>query len=180
MIESLALVGFMASGKTTVGQRMGTLLGKPFIDLDQRVEALAGLSIPEIFRDEGEPSFRAHEAEALRSVLSGPPCVLACGGGTVQDALSRDLLRRRSRVVWLDLRFETVRARLSSSDASRRPLVATLLEEGLLELYRSRRRDYAAVADLRVEVDHRSARQLAGWILGALEELPPPGGEDAP
>ena len=54
MIESLALVGFMASGKTTVGQRMGTLLGKPFIDLDQRVEALAGLSIPEIFRDDSK------------------------------------------------------------------------------------------------------------------------------
>lgn len=172
MNERIALIGFMASGKSTVGQRLASLTGRPFVDLDQRIEAAAGRSIPEIFEQQGEAGFRELEARTLREVLDEAPCVLATGGGSVHDPVSRERLRRRARVVWLDLRFDSVRSRLSVEDPRQRPLVAGSREEELLALYRGRRRDYAAAAELRVEVDRRSAVQIARWVLDALERLP--------
>lgn len=171
MKEHLALVGFMASGKSTVGQRLAAALRRPFVDLDQRIESDTGSSITELFLHEGQSGFRAREATALRRVLDEGPCVLATGGGTVVDEDSRARLRQNSWVVWLDLRFDTVRARLASEHHSHRPLVESLDEEGLLALYRSRRLVYAASAHLRAEVDRRSPVQISRWILSALEAI---------
>jgi len=178
--QHLALVGFMAAGKSTVGQRLAAALRRPFVDLDQRVEEATGSSVAEIFESRGEAAFRELESRALRTVLHEGPCVLATGGGSMVDASSRALLREGAWVVWLDLRFDTVRARLASDRRRRRPLAESLGEEGLVRLYRSRRPEYAAVAHLRVEVDRRSPVQLSRWILGALEPMSQPTGSPAP
>ncbi|MCB9792615.1 MAG: shikimate kinase [Alphaproteobacteria bacterium] len=82
MTRGVCLWGFMGAGKSTIGRALAARLDLPFVDLDAHIEAQAGRTVPEIFEAEGEPGFRARERQALQEVLDGPPCVLACGGGT--------------------------------------------------------------------------------------------------
>jgi shikimate kinase len=79
--RTIALVGLMGSGKSSVGRRLANTLGLPFKDADNEVEAAAGRSIPDIFADLGEPAFREGERRVIARLLDEPPHVLATGGG---------------------------------------------------------------------------------------------------
>jgi len=90
------LVGFMGSGKNTVGQELARRLAWDFVDLDARIEAREARSIPEIFRLQGEPAFRLAETNALRDLLTSSlhrDSVVALGGGAFVQPANRDLLR---------------------------------------------------------------------------------------
>src|SRR3954468_5833261 len=90
----IVLVGMMGVGKSTVGRRIATRLRLPFVDADTEIEAApAGMTIPEIFEDHGEPYFRDGEAKVIARLLEGGPGVLATGGG----AFMREETRRRIR-----------------------------------------------------------------------------------
>lgn len=145
----IALVGFMGSGKTTVGRRLADALGFRFEDSDARVEALAGRTVPEIFRTEGEAAFRRLEGRALREILSGPPhLVCACGGGSPEDPANRAFLAASGVVVWLHAPAAVCRARV---DAASRPLLARPgSEEAFEALFRARLSCYAEAADIAV------------------------------
>jgi shikimate kinase len=132
------LVGFMASGKTTIGRLLAERLGWSFIDLDEDIEAQQGASIAEIFDRRGEPEFRRIETEALRArvraIQRGQPTVVALGGGTFVEPANFALIESSGVAIWLDCPFETVRRRVTQ--ASHRPLARDL--KHLEELYRSR------------------------------------------
>lgn len=101
-VERVALVGLRGAGKTTVGRLLARELEAPFVELDQRVEELAGLSLAELFALHGPEGFRRREAEALERVLAeGGRLVLATGGSIVQDAAAFERLRATCRTVWL-------------------------------------------------------------------------------
>jgi shikimate kinase len=86
----LAIVGYMGSGKSTVGRIVAEELGWKFVDLDAAVAERAGLSIPEIFEYSGEPYFRNLERMALLDALSGPKeKIISCGGGVIIDPRNR-------------------------------------------------------------------------------------------
>ena len=89
------LVGMPGAGKSTVGKELAGRLGVPFVDLDQEIEREAGAAVADIFRDEGEASFRALEAAALVKASMEDPSVVSCGGGVVLEPANR--LRRRVR-----------------------------------------------------------------------------------
>jgi shikimate kinase len=119
----LVLVGMMGSGKTTVGEVCAAQLHRPFFDTDALVEAMAGSTVADIFRDEGEAGFRARERAAVADALASPtPLVIACGGGAVVDGENRAALRRAGFVVWLDAPAEVLAARVG--DDTTRPLLA--------------------------------------------------------
>lgn len=160
--RSVALVGFMGAGKTTVGAALAAILGLPFVDLDARVEAEAG-PIPAIFAREGEAGFRAREAAALRAALDGPPVVLACGGGAPCFGDAMDQLLARATVVFLDAPMSILAERLGADKG--RPLWG----EGAEALY-ARRRPVYLRAQLRVDATSPPDR-LARQIAGALEAL---------
>ena len=82
---TLALAGFMGTGKSTIGPLVADRLGRAFVDLDQLVEQREGRSVAELFDRAGEQGFRLAEQRALAATLSGPPSVLALGGGTVHQ-----------------------------------------------------------------------------------------------
>jgi len=140
------LVGFMGSGKSTVGELLAKKIGWPFADLDRDIEAQHSATIPTLFETLGEPGFRRIEAEALdrrvRSVKNGRPVVLALGGGAYVSPANAALMDASGISIWLDTPFETIRERVSR--ANHRPLAADPVF--FHELFLTRREAYARAA----------------------------------
>jgi shikimate kinase len=99
--RSIVLVGMMGAGKSSIGRRLATRLGIPFVDADAEIESAAGMTIPEIFEKHGEPYFRAGEARVIARLLDNGPQVLATGGGAIMDPNTRELIRAKGISVWL-------------------------------------------------------------------------------
>lgn len=151
----------MASGKSTVSQRLHAASNRPLVSVDQAVTEQAGRSVAEIFATEGEAGFRQRETEALASLDVERPLVVDTGGGVVQTSAAVDLLRARGVVIWLDAAWPTVRDRLDRSDQTARPLIGELGWSGLELLFRRRRILYAAAADFRLCCDRLGVDELA-------------------
>ena len=145
------LVGFMGSGKSTVGKLLADWLGWSFADLDADIEAEQNLPIPAIFDQYGEEHFRKLETEAIRKwtrmVRSGRPLVLALGGGAFTRPENLELLEDHGVTVWLDCPLEMARRRVLAEGADR-PLARDPRKFG--ELYEARRPGYAR-AEYRIE-----------------------------
>ena len=162
----MALVGYMGSGKTTVGRLLARSLGREFVDLDRAVEREAGRSIPEIFAAEGEKGFRDLEHRALRRALGwtdGEGRVVACGGGIVERPENRELLRG-AKTVFLEEDIGTLFGRTRGAG---RPLRGAGRQD-FEDRYRRRLPLYKEVADLRVTVDGRPpgtiAEEVSRWL----------------
>lgn len=122
------LVGYMGSGKTTVGRILAEKMKLEFIDLDRRIEKSFGRSIPEIFFHHGEQAFRLHERECLHHLLNEEKdCVVATGGGTPCFFDSMDLMKEAGKTVYLKCSPEVLFERLKGA-SSRRPLLSRLSE----------------------------------------------------
>ncbi|MDQ3703190.1 MAG: shikimate kinase [Chloroflexota bacterium] len=166
-IGHIVLVGLSGSGKSTVGRLLAVHLGRPFLDTDSLIVALAGRSIPELFATAGEAAFRAVERQAVGEALAGPPAVIATGGGAPVDATNREALWRGNFVVWLDAPVPMLAGRLGRSGAGR-PLLADGVAERLTALSTARRHIYAT-ANLRLDTSRRPAADVAAAILAAPE-----------
>jgi shikimate kinase len=146
------LVGFMGSGKTTVGRLLAERLGWGFTDLDEAIEAAEGATISEIFEQRGEEEFRRIEHETLRRQISaierGKPSVIALGGGAFAQPVNRDLAQRHGIAFWLDCPFDRVERRVAPT--THRPLARD--PERFAALYNARREIYA-LADVRIPIE---------------------------
>ncbi len=138
---NLVLVGMPGCGKTTVGRALARLSGKPFVDLDERIVDSAGASIPEIFAQEGEETFRHLESLVLDDVCTQGGQVIATGGGAVLQAENRAAMRRTGRVYFL-------RRALEELPTDGRPLSQ---KGSLEEMYRARKPLYSAAADVVID-----------------------------
>jgi len=161
------LVGFMGSGKTSVGRALATHLGLAFIDLDDRIARHAGKSVQGIFAEDGEAVFRAHERAALLGLEPELPAgaVIATGGGACEDAAARAWMLARGTMVWLDVPLETIERRVPRDGS--RPLFGD--RAALDALYRERRSDYAT-ASLRVDSDALPPADVAALIAREMGE----------
>ncbi len=135
----ITLVGFMCSGKSTVGKILARKLGWGFRDTDEEVERREGLTIPQIFALKGELYFRELERRVLKDLLKEERVVIATGGGLGADPGAMALMRERSFVVWLRVSFEEFMKRCASDEG--RPLLRRGDEE-LRDLLRRRERVY--------------------------------------
>ena len=146
------LVGFMGSGKSTIGRLLADRIGWHFVDLDAEIEATQGMRILEIFETRGEAEFRRIEREKMRALVraieSGRPTVLALGGGAIVQPENYALVENNGVAIWLDCPFETVRRRVES--ASHRPLAPDPVS--FAQLYEARRESYAR-ADYRIAIE---------------------------
>jgi shikimate kinase len=174
------LIGFNASGKTTLAHEMHRLSGRSMVDLDEAVCRLASRGLPEIFEEGGPALFRDFEERVLKALPSGESLVLATGGGTLERSVTRDLLRARGLLVWLDASWPDLRRRLEPAAPARpSPVWRHLGEEGLARLYRRRRPLYAAVSRLRLDATADPAI-LGRRLLGRCLQLEQAGPRDAP
>lgn len=119
--RSIVLVGMMGAGKSSIGRRLASRLGIPFIDADTEIESAAGMSIPEIFEKHGEPYFRAGEARVIARLLDNGPQVLATGGGSVMDPQTRALIGQKGISIWLKADIDVLLKRTKRRND--RPLV---------------------------------------------------------
>lgn len=170
---SLFLVGFMGSGKTSVGHTLAQLLNWDFEDLDQRIEYLERRTVAEIFRDSGETEFRRAEHAALENLLqelnSGAVKVVALGGGAFVQKNNADLLEAAGvPTVFLDAPVEELWERCSkqaSEAGTERPLLRDM--DQFRRLYDSRRKNYLR-ASLKIQTAARPVEGIASEIVRAL------------
>lgn len=159
----MALIGFMGAGKSTVGALLARRLNMLFVDLDEEITRTAGMNVEEIFRREGEGGFRERESRALRRVLEAEGRVVACGGGIVLRRENVELLRARSKVVYLRAGKETVLERVGRGEG--RPLLSEgRVPEKVEELMARREEAYRNAAHLVVDTDGRSVEEVAEEI----------------
>jgi len=160
----LYLVGFMASGKTTIGRLLADELGWDFADLDEDIVAEHGSAILDIFDTLGEAEFRKTEQTAIRKrvgqIERGKPMVVALGGGTFVPQAIQEFLIENGITVWLDCPFERVSARIQ--DSSHRPLARD--PEKFKQLYQDRRDAYGN-AEYRIEIQGDDPAPVVAAIL---------------
>jgi shikimate kinase len=172
---NLVLIGYRATGKTSLARLLAERLGWDWIDADMEVERRAGKSIARIFAEDGEPAFRELEARATADLLGRERLVLASGGGAPMRPETRQAMRDRARVVWLKARPETICRRMGgdATTASRRP---DLTQQGGMEeivaLLARREPIYRQTAHLQVDTEGKDLPQLAGEILQRLNLAP--------
>lgn len=131
------------SGKTTLGRRLAESLALPFYDLDDLIVSQAGMSIPEIFAQNGEADFRLREKAALLNVLDDKPGVVALGGGALVDETNQEIISAHGQLLCLQADYETLLLRAQTT-AGERPLIAGDLKQRLEDLMAKRAAHYAS------------------------------------
>jgi shikimate kinase len=158
--RSVVLVGMMGAGKSSVGRRLASRLGLPFVDADTEIETAAGMTIPEIFSTHGEPYFRAGEARVIARLLDHGPQVLATGGGAVMDQRTRDLIQIKGISVWLKADLDVLVKR--TKRRGDRPLVDKMKD--LLPL----REPVYALSDITVQSRDEPHETIVDEIVASL------------
>lgn len=149
MSSNIYLCGFMGSGKTTTGQNLARLLGRPFIDLDDYIEAEQGRPIAAIFAQSGEAAFREIESQALHTLGRQKGMVIATGGGALLREENARFAKSNGEVVLLALPFDQCYERIAAD--TQRPLVAANPKEKLEQIYRDRMPLYQKAATITVD-----------------------------
>jgi shikimate kinase len=170
MKTSIALIGFMGTGKTAVGELLAQRTGKKFIETDSIIEKKAGKSIPDIFRENGEIGFRELEIEAIREAANKKNAVIACGGGAVLNKINIDRLKERCIIVCLTASPQVIIKR-TSGDKDERPLLAVPDKvRQIRELLEFRKPYYQRSADITVDTSGLSIDSVVERIMGKIKE----------
>jgi shikimate kinase len=168
VVDRLILVGFMCSGKSTVGRLVADRVGWEFVDFDDAIERAEGRRVAEIFRDRGESYFRGLEADLTRRLADRRRVVLAPGGGWIAQPGLLDLLRPASLMVWLRVSPETVYERCGAAAGSERPLLAGPDPLATIRSLLAERAPRYGAADETVDTDGRDPAGVAEEIVGML------------
>lgn len=175
----IILIGPMGSGKSTLGLALAERLGLGFIDVDQRIVAAAGRSVPAIFEAEGEPGFRRRETDALLAALHEAPAVIATGGGAVLALANREAIRAAGCVVYLHIAPDEQLRRVAGD--RNRPLLDHADPAGQLARLQAQREPlYRELADFTVDTSAQTSEQLAAALAIRLTQDHDALGKDAP
>lgn len=163
----LILIGFMGSGKTSVGQELSKKLNLKYIDLDLEIIDLSEQkNIPKIFVELGEAGFRKLETQALKNTLKQDSFVLATGGGVVVTQENRELLKDLDlMVVFLETNFSVLKDRIGEDP--NRPLFQDILKAQ--DLFEARKEYYANLADFTINTDSLNVSEIVNKILNLLK-----------
>ena len=170
MKTSVALIGFMATGKTAVGRMLAIKLGKKFIELDTLIEQRAGKPISQIFKEDGETAFRGLEIELTREVAQNKDQVISCGGGIVLNKINIDRLREEAIIVYLTASPEVILKRSLSDDTVRPLLKVDNKEETVGQLLSFREPYYQRAADITIDTSTLDVNAIAQRITAELKQ----------
>ncbi|HTW34536.1 MAG TPA: shikimate kinase [Rhizomicrobium sp.] len=168
MKRTVALVGMMGAGKSSVGRRLAARLGVPFRDADSEIEAAAGCTIAEIFDRFGEQDFRDGERRVIARLLGQPPHVLATGGGAFIDPRTRAEIKAQAVSIWLRASIELLTGRVQRRDT--RPLLRQGDPKEILTRLLAEREPIYAEADIQLDSEEGPHAAVVERIIAALGE----------
>lgn len=160
--HNVALVGFMGTGKSTVGNLLASMLGLRLIDTDALIEQRAGKRIADIFASEGEERFRAYERQVVDELESQQGCVISTGGGLVVNPVNMESLKKHSLVVCLWASPEAIYARVGHQ--THRPLLRGDNPQGKIKELLAQREPFYRQADVLLNCEQRSPREVAQHV----------------
>lgn len=169
MKENIFLIGFMGAGKSSVARALVEQLHCPLVEMDEQIVKEQGMSINEIFEKYGEDHFREIESQLILALGSRQASVISCGGGVVVRPENTEYMKKSGRIVYLQASPQTVYDRVKNSND--RPILKGHMNvEYIAQLMEKRRALYEAAAELTVVTDGKSTKEIAGEIIGRLEE----------
>jgi shikimate dehydrogenase len=166
--KTIALVGFMATGKTSVGAALAQKFGYEFIEIDDLIVKTTGMTIAELFRIKGEPAFRAIEKDILNQVINRTSVVVSCGGGVVINPENRRILKENALTVWLYNSIETSVKR--GNDGTRPLLNVDDPVETARRLFDNRKGYYADAADIMVSTQNKQVETIVHKIYAEISK----------
>lgn len=166
--KSIALIGFMGAGKSTVGRRLAERLDVNFVDSDTEIELAAGLTVSEIFELYGEAEFRRGEKRVIERLTNGPLSVIALGGGAYMDGATRQVLQKHTYTVWLKVSIDILWERVSRNN--KRPLLQRDNPRAFMEELLAKRAPIYQEAMIHVETDASPHQNAVQSILSAVQE----------
>ncbi len=157
----LILIGFMGSGKTTVGQFLAKKLNLELIEMDDLIIKKAGKSIKKIFNEDGEAQFRELETQVSKSLMNKNDCVISTGGGIVMNKINIDFLKNNGKIIFLKASFFEIEKRLIGDNL--RPLFKN--KKSAKKIFNIRQKLYEECADLIVDTDEKSVEKISYEII---------------
>ena len=171
---AITLIGYRATGKTTLARILAERLGWDWIDADVEIERRAGKTIAAIFAEDGEPVFRDLEADVILELCGRENLVIAAGGGAPLRPETRQAMKQSGPVVWLRAQAEAVLARMTgdATTAQRRPdLTNKSAIDEIVHLMGERESIYRETAHIEVDTESKTPRQLSDEIMQQLQSL---------
>ncbi|MGI5911450.1 MAG: shikimate kinase [Syntrophomonadaceae bacterium] len=169
-MKNIVLIGFMATGKTSVGAVLAQKLGKMFVDMDHEIEKLVGMSIAEIFKKYGEERFRLEETLMAKKVGQLKSSVIATGGGTVTNMENVAYLKNNGKIICLDADPRDIEVRVNRKKGTRPMLAREGLIEDIEKLLQKREPFYAHAADIRIDTRGKNIEMVATEIVQLLSK----------
>lgn len=170
MSQNIVLIGFMGSGKSAVASALSDMLNRRAVEMDAAIEEKEGMSIADIFRIQGEAYFRERETEMLESLQGDEGVIISCGGGAAMRKENVRKMKERGTVVLLRADPRTIFERVK--DNEERPLLAGHKNVQYIgELMEQRREKYEAAADIVIDTDEKTVRQVCKELLRKLEGM---------
>jgi shikimate kinase len=166
--DSIALIGFMATGKTTVGKALIKHLDKEykFIETDQQISQETGKSIPEIFAEEGEEKFREYETSVCGKISKFNKVIISCGGGVVLNPTNIDNLKKNCYIVLLNTTIDEIYKRLLKNGKNTRPIIDKKdLKREIEKVFCYRKFSYEAVAEIIIDTTNKTIENIVREII---------------
>jgi shikimate kinase len=164
--QNIALVGFMATGKSAVGRNLARKLHRRFVDLDALIEKAEGRKVREIFAEKGESYFRRLEKQTLEQILSQQGQIIATGGGIILDEDNLTLLRQKSLLIGLTASTDVLVGRVGRN--SKRPLLKGADVRARIEELLQQRQSRYAQADVSIDTSGLTINQVVEKILDII------------
>lgn len=168
-MKPVILIGFMGSGKSTIGKNLANKLNLELKEMDQLIEERLEMSIAKLFETKGEDFFRNVEHHLLKEVISSEG-VIATGGGVIVHEKNQEILQNSDQVIYLNGQIETLYERITQDKINNRPLADSVNQTELLSLLTTRKKDYEKAANLIVNIDEKTVDEITQEILIWLRE----------
>lgn len=179
MYNKIIFIGFMGTGKSSVGSRLAAKLNWEFVDMDREIETINGMSVSDIFRRYGERRFRSEEALLVKKLAARERLVVATGGGVVLEPENIEMFRPHSIIILLEARPDDIWARVNRKKGTR-PLLKGATSTGDIEKLLAERAEYYDCADIRIDTSDRELESIINEIMSKIHQFENPGRGDQP
>lgn len=165
-MKNIILIGFMGSGKTTIGKIISDKKNMRFIDMDLEIEKMENKKINQIFSENGEKYFREKESSLLKQLCSLKNSVISTGGGIIENEFNIEILKKQPYVIWLDANEDTIENNVKN-EIEKRPKLKEddNLKLSIKNLLNKRYDKYKDSANIRVNVNNKNVDQVVSDIL---------------